>query len=351
MYGRIIVSLAVLSALALCNVGQAKAVPLTAFYVPWDIKGRADLARHIAQIDIFAPFWITLKTPDGIPTITDDPEIASLLASTRHAPVVMPVIANAHDGIWDGTTADAIIVHSENRTVLISTLLKLATERKFGGYIFDLENLSPASLTMLPSLVSEITSAFKPAHLDIWFTVPLESSGWPIRAMQDAGATIVLMAYDQCCANSTPGPIAANDWFGSTLAARMRGMDRTKTIIALGSYAYDWPKGLPAKVLSVDDAIRLANDNNTRPISTPPQLNPAFTYDAADGVPHVVWMLNGDTFHRQRQAALHYNPKGIALWRLGLEDKTVWTTHARISHVAISNGVQPTPVCFSLPKH
>lgn len=349
MYGRIIALVAVLSALALCDVGQAKAAPFTAFYVPWDIKGRADLARHIAQIDIFAPFWVVLKTSDGIPTITDDPGVTSLLANARHAPFVMPVVANAHDGIWDGSTADAIIVHSENRVALVSALLRLATERKFDGYIFDLENLSPASLTMLSAFVSAITNALKSANLDIWFTVPLESSDWPIRAMQDVGATIVLMAYDQCWTNSTPGPIAGDDWFGSTLAARMRDLDRTKLVIALGSYAYDWPKGLPARVLSVDEVVRLAHDNDTTPVSRPPQMNPAFSYDAADGVPHVVWMLNGDTFHRQRQAAMRYNPKGIALWRLGLEDKDVWTTDFHISHTSAKNDVPPAPVCFSLP--
>ena len=165
--------------------------------------------------------------------------------------------------------------------------------------------------------------------------------------MQDAGATVVLMAYDQCWANSTPGPIAGDDWFGPTLAARMKDLDPSRTIIALGSYAYDWPKGLPAKVLSVSEALQLARDNKTTMSRTPPQLNPVFRYDAPGGVTHVVWMLDGGTFASDRATALSYNPKGIALWRLGLEDAAVWK-FAQGTRIG-AGGAIPPPVCFLLP--
>ena len=234
---------------------------LTAFYVPWDVTGRSDLAAHLSAVDVFAPFWIALKTPDGIPTIAPDDETSALNANTRPGPVVMPVVSNAHDAIWDGDTADAVINKPESRTALIATLLKLAAEKKYGGYIFDLENLSAHTLGALPQFVFTVQTAFKASHLEIWVTVPFGSTDWPARAIQEAGATVVLMAYEQCWANSTPGPIAGDDWFGATLAAEMRGLDPSNTIIALGNYAYDWPKGIPAKALSVGQALQLAHDN------------------------------------------------------------------------------------------
>jgi spore germination protein YaaH len=232
---------------------------------------------------------------------------------------------------------------------MIAALAKLAADKNYGGYVFDLENLSAASVAALPQFVSAVQAVFKPAHLETWPTVPLGFADWPIKAIQDAGGTVVLMAYDQCWANSTPGPIAGDDWFGPTLAARMQGIDPSKTIIALGSYAYDWPKGMPAKVLSIDQASQLAYDNNSSVTRTKPQSNPVFTYTAADGTPHVVWMLDGETFARQSATASSYNVIGIALWRLGFEDASVWKKSDQATRIGSRNAGQPLPVCFLLP--
>lgn len=330
-------------------VGSALAGPdVVAFYVPWDPAGRTDLAAHLSAINVFAPFWIALKTADGIPTLQSDDSTSAIINASRSPLTVMPVVSNAHDGVWDTASADAVITRPEIRTVLIDQLTKLAREKGYGGYVFDFENLSPTTVATLPQFVSAVQAAFAPAHMQVWMAVPLGSADWPIRAFQAAGATLVLMAYDQCWGNSTPGPIAGDDWFGPTLAAHMQGLDASKTVIALGSYAYDWPQGKPAKVLSVEQALQLAHDMKASVSRTAPQSNPVFTYNLSDGVPHVVWMLDAKTFARQRATAAHYNVKSIALWRLGLEDAGIWKT-TKSAPVRAKAGQAPAPVCSLLP--
>lgn len=321
---------------------------LVAFYVPWDTEGQPDLAEHLKTVGVLAPFLITLKTPDGTPTVTDDPRIASLLSSPS-APSVMPVIANAHDAIWDGATADAVITSPQAQAILTDALVKLAKANHYSGYVFDLENLSAASVSALPKFIGAIQTTFGPSHLQSWITVPVTSADWPIRPMQEAGATVVLMAYDQCWANSTPGPIAGEDWFISALTQRINGLDASKTIIALGSYAYDWPGGKPAKVLSVGQATQLASENNAPIMRKAPDWNPTFTYTGADSVPHTVWMLDGDTFVRQKTTALQFRPKAIGLWRVGLEDPAVWKNTSTLPHSNPPSAQIPPPVCAMLP--
>lgn len=345
---RMLKSCAMIASVVTMTVGPVMARQgMVAFYVPWDPTGRTDLAAHISAMKVFAPFWIALKTPDGIPTVQSDDEAAALISGTRFRLTVMPVVSNAHDGIWDGSTADAVITRPEIRAVLVDQLLKLAREKNYGGYVFDLENLSPATVAALPQFVSAMQSVFAPAHLETWISVPMGSADWPTKALQAEGATVVLMAYDQCWTNSTPGPIAGEDWFGPTLATRMQGLDASKTVIALGSYAYDWPKGKPAKVLSVEQALQLARDMKASISQTAPQLNPVFTYDATDGVPHVVWMLDAKTFARQRATALHYTVRGVALWRLGLEDAGVWNVTPS-TQIRSKEAQTPAPVCLQL---
>lgn len=321
---------------------------LVAFYVPWDTEGQSDLIEHINAVDVLAPFLITLKTPDGTPSITDDPRITPLSFSPS-APMVMPVIANTHDAIWDSAIVDAIFTTPQSMANLTSALVKLAEANHYAGYVFDLENLSSASTSALPKFVGEVQAAFGPAHLQTWLTVPVTSADWPTRAIQEAGATVVLMAYDQCWANSTPGPIAGEDWFGPALAQRMKDLDASKAVVALGNYAYDWPAGKPAKVLSVNQAIQIASENGAQILREAPHWNPTFTYTGPDAGAHTVWMLDGGTFARQKATALRFRPKAIGLWRMGLEDSAVWKNTNTFPHAKLLSAQIPPPVCTMLP--
>jgi len=44
-------------------------------------------------------------------------------------------------------------------------------------------------------------------------------------------------------AGSDPGSVAAEDWYERNIANRLHDLDPAKTIIALGSYGYNWTEG------------------------------------------------------------------------------------------------------------
>ena len=54
-------------------------------------------------------------------------------------------------------------------------------------------------------------------------------------------------------------------------------------------------------------------------------LNPRFYYSDSGNVDHVVYMLDAVTAYNQIMALKGYEPKGVALWRLGSEDPTIWS--------------------------
>src|SRR5262249_15916788 len=95
------------------------------------------------------------------------------------------------------------------------------------------------------------------------------------------------------------------------------------TIIALGSYAYDWQNGPPAADLSFQEAMEAARDAGAKVQFDAATNNPHFSYKEENGARHDVWFLDGASAFNQIHAADAYQPAGYALWRLGSEDPTI----------------------------
>lgn len=350
-------ALLLMSALsALVASGSLKATPIAAervasyigFYVPWDPNSRTSLAEHASSLGVFAPQWISLNATDGMTTIQNDDEALEIIARTNPNIEIIPLVTNAHNGIWDAASVEAVISDPDARKTMIDALAAAASERRYRGYIFDFENISATAIAGLPGLLHEIRNRFAPQKLRVMVTVPLGDPTWPLKSLQDSGATIVLMSYDQCWASSVPGPIAGTDWFAATLSARLAEIDPKRVVVALGSYAYDWPNGQRAAVLSIRQAKQRTDDNAVELSRNEPGLNATFDYKGPNGTPHTVWMLDAPAIAKERAIATHYGVKSFGLWRLGLEDPVSWNALSENTSRHIRAAASPAPACEPL---
>ena len=56
----------------------------------------------------------------------------------------------------------------------------------------------------------------------------------------------------------------------------------------------------------------------------PDSLNPHYSYEDEKNQVHNVWMLDGVTAYNELRAAERAGVRGTALWRLGMEDPSMW---------------------------
>jgi peptidoglycan/xylan/chitin deacetylase (PgdA/CDA1 family)/spore germination protein YaaH/GT2 family glycosyltransferase len=314
--------------------------PLTvAFYVPWDERSRVSLGSHVGQIDVLAPSWIYLNGSGGRVNITDDPQTEALLAKAPHKPFVMPVVQNAHNGIFDGPQANALLLNPAARKALVDNLVALARQRGYAGYVFDLENLSEPAQKAYIQLVAQANVALDKVGREVWVTALFSDDSAPLEQLQAAADTLILMSYDEHWASGDAGPVAGQDWFEGNLDKRLSRLDEAKTIIALGSYGYDWVdrdkqghcEGEDASqrdcatMIGFHEATQNAEDSGSDVRLDQATLNPTYAYKGDNGVAHQVWFLDAPTFYNEVKVADDYRPRGYALWRLGNEDPGVWS--------------------------
>jgi len=311
--------------------GSAQSRPISVgFYVSWDEDSRESLRRNIDKLDVVSPQWVALKGPGGDIAVDDDPQGVARIAAAPNHPAVLPLVHNSANAAFNGPLGDALLANPQARAKLIAGLADLAVRRGYGGYVFDLENLSPKGLANYPKLLDEARAVLKPQGREVWVTAPFDEQGWPLKALQDSSDTLVLMAYDQHYAGGDPGPNAGQDWYESELAKRFAKLDPGRTILALGAYGYDWTlkkDGTPASgaPATFHEAIRNAQDADATIDMDDDALNPTYTYTDDNGDGHVVWFLDAATLFNEVKVTDAWKPRGYGLWRMGMEDPGVWS--------------------------
>jgi cellulose synthase/poly-beta-1,6-N-acetylglucosamine synthase-like glycosyltransferase/spore germination protein YaaH/peptidoglycan/xylan/chitin deacetylase (PgdA/CDA1 family) len=308
--------------------------PLTmAFYVSDDVNSRASLAEHMGKIDVVSPQWITLNGAAGDIAVTDDPQANVIISKAAKPPSVLPSITNLKDGDWDAAGASFDILNPIARRNLIAKLADVAQKRGFAGYVFDLENLSPAAVRAYPGFLNQARAALRPVGREVWVTAPFDDRDWDLKTIQAATDTVILMGYDEHWLTSAPGPLASQAWFQSNLAETLGKMDPNRTIVALGSYGYDWTKRGKrwdsAEATSFHESTVLANDSGANIEFDSDALSPHFAYKDEDGLDHQVWFLDAVTLYNEMKVSSPFMPRGFALWRLGTEDPGVWSLFGR----------------------
>lgn len=300
------------------------------FYVSWDTNSRASLAAHVGQLDVVSPQWVALIGNKGDIDVTADAQASALIAAAPNKPAVLPLVHNSANAAFDADQAEAVLASPAARAALIKRLADLAQAKGFGGYIFDLENLTPRAARLYPGFLAQARAELAKTDRQAWVTAPFDGEDWPLVAMQKATDAIVLMAYDQHYGTGEAGPAAGQDWFQENLALRFKELDPAKTIMALGAYGYDWtaksagsPKG--ADAVTFHEAMVLASDAGVQTGFDPDSLNPTFAYKDDAGRDHAVWFLDAVAAFNQVRVTDPWRPMGYGLWRMGSEDPGVWS--------------------------
>ncbi len=294
------------------------------FYVNWDDGSYASLKRALPTLDWVIPTWLSVSGPQMALKSTLDTSALDLIRRQKPSTPILPLLQNAVDGNWDGAGLARMLADPALRRQRIAQIVDFLAANRLQGVTVDFEEVPEGAQQDLHAFLSELSDAFAPHDWGIVLSVPFDDVAWDYAGYANIVDFELLMAYDQHWAGKDPGSIAGQDWFESTLDKRMKVLDPDQTIIALGSYGYDWASGQNAEALTFQDAMDRAADAQAEIAFDPDSRNPWFSYSEDDGTVHRVWFLDAVTAFNQIHAADADRPYGYAVWRLGAEDPSIW---------------------------
>src|SRR5436190_9927395 len=297
-----------------------------AFYTNGDPYSYTSLEQHAAQITHVCPEWMAMTNGAGDLQIDADNRLPKLAAARGFK--LMPLLTNLVGDTWQPEAVENLAHSStERQDRFIQKVLAILNDAKAAGVIVDWEQIDPAYKKDITAFLDRFTDALHYDDKQLWLCVqPGQDLDYiDFEALSDNVDRFVAMLFDETSDVDTPGPLGSRRWFEGWLSVLLDGADTKQWIIALGSYGYDWTAGAKkAELISFPEAMSRASYAKLAGVSVAaPDYNPYFEYEDADK-DHEVWFLDVTTFLNQLRHVREAKAGGVAIFRLGTEDVSIW---------------------------
>jgi cellulose synthase/poly-beta-1,6-N-acetylglucosamine synthase-like glycosyltransferase/peptidoglycan/xylan/chitin deacetylase (PgdA/CDA1 family) len=300
------------------------------FLVQWDPGSRAALDRFGDRMD-----WVVVeggflgRGAPGALTIALDPD---LVASARRRDVALHLmLTNYHAGAFDPRLVEGLLRTPERRARAVATIVEAVDAHGLAGITLDFERLVASQHAEVLGFLRALRTALGARGTTLTVALPVaDGAEYPVAAYGAAADYVVPMLYDEHAGSSEPGPVAGARWFAERLAGVAALVPPHKLLAGLGQYGYHWRADRPSGVtVSVSEAMALARGAPDGPTFDPGSRTPTARWRDARGLEHTVWYLDAVTAWNQVRSAMAAGTAGIALWRLGAEDASLWRVLGR----------------------
>ena len=305
-----------------------------AFYVSDDYTSMASLQLHYRDIDLLIPDSLHAVSADGRLDAEPDPKLASFLQSLQARNVELPVMSmvNNYDAKkgWCPPETLQMLANPAARARLATELEEFADAEREPGIVVDFESMPQSSEQDFQHFIHDLAEALHARGLKLMVALPAADWSYDYRYFASQADAIILMNYDFHWPTSSPGPIAPQDWFERNIQNIVKLVPPEKIIMGIANYGYDWPaksKAVPhpvAQALTFQQGVITAVESEADILYDPDTFNLHYSYEDEKNLVHNVWMLDGVTAYNQLRAAERAGVRGTALWRLGMEDPSVW---------------------------
>ena len=305
----------------------------TAFFSDADPNSVASLKRHVAELDAVFPLWFTFTGAGD--TITESVDAAVLEFLRTSKALVLPRLANidAKDR-WAGQMFSTYLREPRNRSTLCAQIRQVLDRYDLPGVNVDIEAIRSSARDDYTAFIAELAEVLHATGKYLTVDLPLAERAYDYGALAAMADAVVIMGYDEHAGNEDPGPVASQAWFEKGVRRILEQVPREKLIVSLGQYSYDWNiTDQTSTSLGFGEALALAQEAKAHIVVGKPSWNGTFGYVDAQGDKHEVWMLDAVTLWNQMGFLSSRGVYGVSLWRLGLEEPTIWNFYGSAGHV------------------
>ncbi len=306
------------------------------FYVNWDDNSFAALQAHARELDWVVGEWAFLTDSGTAVTWnlgdTKRKDVLGLVEALppEQRPRLFAMLTNVdpvrHE--FDVRRARRLLTSATNRQRVIASLVAGVKRMGLAGIMIDIEGADAESRAGLTLFMRDLRVAL---HAVSALTLQTVAADAPVDETRAAGANadfVVVMLYDEHYPTGDPGPVASQSWYDESAVRALTMIPKEKAILAIGTYGYHWDDTgdtRPAESATFAEVMRSVREHHGSVTFVSPSLNPVAMWTEPDSVDHQVWFLDATTAWNELSTAIGLGARGVALWRLGAEDPSLWS--------------------------
>ncbi|MFP5110536.1 LysM peptidoglycan-binding domain-containing protein [Neobacillus sp. C211] len=229
-----------------------------------------------------------------------------------------------------------VLVSSEqNMNAFALNLVRLVERYGLDGVDIDIEDVLEEDRNRLTQLYRVIGRVFDARGYFFSTAVPSKTGptdpsvfakpfDYP-NLHQPTDQFVVMLYNEHGWPGSGPGPVVSIGRMEKVLRYAMSVMPKGKIVAAVSVFGFDFNLQTGrAAYASFDRAMALAAKYKKEIIFDEETKTPMFAYTDEKGVKHEVWFENRASIKAKAELANRLGIRGLALWRLGMEDKGMW---------------------------
>lgn len=313
------------------------------------IDGSYDtVVNNSQQISMAVPFWFRLDQGGGgniefqnygLNTANIDEEAVKIVKDMKSKNV--KVLALIHNMLYDrgelsgSQLAHQILSNQNYRKNFINQCEQIMQKYGFDGVNIDIENVDTSDRDNYSNLIKELKETLGAKGYLITVSIPAKtfddsrntySYPFDYKTIGKYADRVSIMTYDEhgAWAGSGAGPIASLPWQENVIKYAVTQMPDDKILLGIPAYGFDWTEGKSwPKYSSYKMSMDTANKEGITVQWHDLFKVPYFKYTDQTGN-REVWFENARSFKEKLSLVYKYNLKGIAIWRLGMEDPEIW---------------------------
>lgn len=290
---------------------------------------------NVKKVNAISPTWFSIAANDG----SLDSLVLADYVDTAHDNdmEVWPLIDNFSENIDFAKVMNS----TDARNKIANQLIAAAIEYDFDGINVDFENISENAAEGYVQFMRELSVMCRKNGIVLSVDVPVPmdfTAHYNRKALGEVCDYVIIMGYDEHYAGSEEaGPVASLSFEEEGIRNTLKEVPSSKIISGIPFYtrlwctttAADGTTTVTSEAMGMNGAQQVLENNQVEASWDENAGQNYAQFDGEDGVLYQIWLEDNKSLTKKLELIKNYSLGGVAQWKLGLEDDSVWDLIAK----------------------
>ena len=290
---------------------------------------------NVKNVNTISPTWFSIASNDG----TLDSLALADYVDTAHSNhmEVWPLVDNFSENIDFATVMNS----TSARNKIENQLIAAAIEYSFDGINVDFENISEDAADGYIQFMRELSVMCRKNGIVLSVDVPVPmdfTAHYNRKALGEVCDYVMIMGYDEHYAGSEEaGSVASLSFEEEGILNTLQEVSAEKVVSGIPFYTRLWctttnedgTTTVTSEAMGMNQAQQTLENNQVEASWDETTGQNYAQFDGENGELYQIWLEDTESLTRKLELIKNYDLGGVAEWKLGLEDDSVWDLIAK----------------------